>query len=54
MTTSALTSVSSKTVTLVFVVLSGALIVAFSGHVQASSLHASAHDVRHANGFPCH
>lgn len=24
------------------------------GHVQASTLHDAAHDVRHATGFPCH
>ena len=54
MTTATLTSTSSRTMALVFVMLTGALIVAISGHVQASSLHATAHDVRHANGFPCH
>ncbi|MDE0523247.1 MAG: CbtB-domain containing protein [Boseongicola sp.] len=29
-------------------------IVVLAGHVQADALHAAAHDVRHANGFPCH
>jgi cobalt transporter subunit CbtB len=29
-------------------------IVVLTGHVQADALHAAAHDVRHANGFPCH
>ncbi len=30
----------------------GMIIVA--GHLQASTLHDAAHDVRHATGFPCH
>lgn len=54
MTTTTLTSTSSRAIALAFVMLTGAVIVAFSGSVQASSLHAAAHDVRHANGFPCH
>lgn len=29
-------------------------IVVVAGHVQASTLHDAAHDVRHATGFPCH
>ena len=29
-------------------------IIVVSGHVQAETLHAAAHDVRHATGFPCH
>ena len=29
-------------------------IIAIAGHVQASTLHDAAHDVRHATGFPCH
>jgi cobalt transporter subunit CbtB len=29
-------------------------IVTLAGHVQAATLHAAAHDVRHATGFPCH
>ena len=32
----------------------GLAIVYLVGHVQASALHAAAHDVRHATGFPCH
>ncbi|MDD9922173.1 MAG: CbtB-domain containing protein [Boseongicola sp.] len=54
METTSLTSSASKAAALVFVMLTGALLVTFSGHVQASTLHAAAHDVRHANGFPCH
>lgn len=34
--------------------LLGLGIVVLTGHVQADALHAAAHDVRHANGFPCH
>ncbi|RYH08396.1 CbtB domain-containing protein [Tropicimonas sp. IMCC6043] len=29
-------------------------LVTIAGNVQASALHAAAHDVRHANGFVCH
>jgi len=54
MTNALLQSTASRTAVLALVMVTGALIVAFSGHVQASSLHAAAHDVRHANGFPCH
>ena len=54
MTTALLQSTASKTAVLVFVMVTGALIVALSGHVQAAALHGAAHDVRHANGFPCH
>ncbi len=34
--------------------LLGLGIIVLTGHVQADALHAAAHDVRHANGFPCH
>ncbi|WP_172300212.1 CbtB domain-containing protein [Pseudoruegeria sp. HB172150] len=34
--------------------LIGAAIIFVTGHVQASTLHDAAHDVRHATGFPCH
>jgi len=29
-------------------------LITLTGHVQASTLHSAAHDVRHATGFPCH
>ena len=32
----------------------GACLLVVAGHVQASTLHDAAHDVRHATGFPCH
>lgn len=54
MITASLQSKASKTAVLAFVMMTGALVVALSGHVQAASLHGAAHDVRHANGFPCH
>ena len=34
--------------------LIGIALVAIAGHSQAETLHAAAHDVRHATGFPCH
>ncbi len=48
-------SFSTSTVVPAFVALFlGVGIVAVAGHVQAGVLHDAAHDVRHANGFPCH
>jgi len=32
----------------------GLCIVTVTGHVQAHTLHDAAHDIRHANGLPCH
>ncbi len=32
----------------------GAALLFVAGHAQSGTLHAAAHDVRHANGFPCH
>ncbi|MDE0305031.1 MAG: CbtB-domain containing protein [Albidovulum sp.] len=34
--------------------LIGLAIIVIAGHVQSEALHAAAHDVRHATGFPCH
>lgn len=34
--------------------LLGIGLVVLAGHAQADALHAAAHDVRHATGFPCH
>ena len=39
---------------IVFAALMGLGIIMLTGHVQASTLHDAAHDVRHATGFPCH
>lgn len=38
----------------IFALVLGAFIVAMAGHLQAETLHSAAHDMRHANGFPCH
>ena len=32
----------------------GLAVIFVTGHVQSEALHTAAHDVRHANGFPCH
>ncbi|MFZ5964704.1 CbtB domain-containing protein [Thalassococcus sp. BH17M4-6] len=45
---------SSSLVTAVLAAVIGLGIVFTSGFVQADTLHAAAHDVRHATGFPCH
>lgn len=37
-----------------FAIFLGVGMIAIAGHLQASTLHAAAHDVRHATGFPCH
>jgi cobalt transporter subunit CbtB len=37
-----------------FAAFIGFSIVSVTGLVQADTLHNAAHDVRHANGFPCH
>ncbi|MCZ4353902.1 CbtB-domain containing protein [Roseovarius aestuarii] len=37
-----------------FVAIMGVALITLTGHVQASTLHDAAHDVRHATGFPCH
>lgn len=56
MTTQALTqsAVRSTAVPALFAAVLGFFIVAVAGHVQASTLHDAAHDVRHTTGFPCH
>lgn len=37
-----------------FALMLGVAVVTLAGHLQASTLHDAAHDVRHATGFPCH
>lgn len=32
----------------------GVTVLAGAGFVQIEAVHNAAHDVRHANGFPCH
>ena len=46
--------VSVQTATIALVALIGVAIISVTGHVQATTLHDAAHDVRHATGFPCH
>lgn len=57
MTTTTSTRVSEKTTALVSVLgmlMLGAVILFAAGHAQSATLHDAAHDVRHATGFPCH
>ena len=56
MTTHTATLQSSKSgfLPLLFAGLLGLGIVFVTGHLQASTIHDAAHDVRHATGFPCH
>jgi len=56
MTTQAISlpSRTSRLAATILVMLVGFSIVATTGLVQAEALHNVAHDVRHANGFPCH
>ncbi|MBU3261117.1 CbtB-domain containing protein [Roseovarius sp. PS-C2] len=52
----ALVQSAAKSSVLPFVtaMILGLGIITIAGHVQASTLHDAAHDVRHATGFPCH
>ncbi len=56
MNTIAQTRVQEKTslMTLLAVAIMGVGLITVAGHVQATTLHDAAHDVRHATGFPCH
>lgn len=45
---------SGRLVATIFAAVLGVAIISVTGHVHASALHAAAHDVRHATGFPCH
>ena len=45
---------ASASLGMLLAALLGLGIVVLAGHVQADALHAAAHDVRHANGFPGH
>lgn len=46
--------INSHTLAIVFSAMLGLGIIGIVGHVQATTLHDAAHDVRHATGFPCH
>jgi cobalt transporter subunit CbtB len=53
--TKAATMTATSTLAQVLMVASLGLGMLFlAGHVQSSTLHDAAHDVRHATGFPCH
>lgn len=57
MTTISTTTNASSTASLLAIVaaaLLGLAVITVAGHLQADTLHAAAHDVRHATGFPCH
>ncbi len=43
-----------QAVAIIAAAILGLGVVTVAGHVQAETLHAAAHDVRHATGFPCH
>ncbi|MEQ9643077.1 MAG: CbtB domain-containing protein [Alphaproteobacteria bacterium] len=49
-----LTARKSEVLPIFLAALLGIGVIFIAGHVQQSTLHAAAHDVRHANGFPCH
>ncbi|WP_298859190.1 CbtB domain-containing protein [uncultured Sulfitobacter sp.] len=50
----AVTAKRTSVLPAIFALVLGVLIVTMSGHLQAETLHSAAHDMRHANGFPCH
>lgn len=52
--TQTLATAGNPLVAVIFAAVLGLGIIAVTGHVQASTLHDAAHDVRHATGFPCH
>ena len=56
MTTKTLADAKSGSgfVPILFALVLGLGIITVTGHLQASTLHDAAHDVRHATGFPCH
>ncbi|MBO6758816.1 MAG: CbtB-domain containing protein [Roseibium sp.] len=52
--TTAKSTTGLKLVPVAAAALIGLAVIAVTGHVQATTLHDAAHDVRHAVGFPCH
>ncbi|HEX2255464.1 MAG TPA: CbtB domain-containing protein [Afifellaceae bacterium] len=58
MTTSARTlpaaAAGSRPIAAFAAIVFGLVLVGGAGFVQAESLHAAAHDTRHAFGLPCH
>jgi cobalt transporter subunit CbtB len=53
-TTTTQTGIATRIAPALFAAVLGLGIMFVVGHVQASTLHDAAHDVRHATGFPCH
>ena len=53
-TTATRASSVSTALPALFAAVLGLGLIVLAGHVQADALHAAAHDVRHATGFPCH
>ncbi len=45
---------STALMSVLFMVILGGVILFAAGHAQSATLHDTAHDVRHATGFPCH
>jgi len=56
MTTQTMTTSKTETglMPILFALMLGLGILSVTGMMQGSALHAAAHDVRHATGFPCH
>lgn len=52
--TQSLSDSRARFIPALFAALLGLSVITLTGHVQASTLHDAAHDVRHATGFPCH
>ena len=52
--TTAFAATESKLLPIITAAVLGLCVVFVVGLAQASTLHDSAHDVRHANGLPCH
>jgi cobalt transporter subunit CbtB len=52
--TKTLAGTTTRILPALFAAVLGLGIMFVVGHVQASTLHDAAHDVRHATGFPCH
>lgn len=53
-TAPAQTATSTTVLSVLAAGILGLGIITVAGHVQASTLHDAAHDVRHTTGFPCH
>jgi cobalt transporter subunit CbtB len=47
-------SFSDRFVAGILALLVGSFLVFGAGFAHSNALHDTAHDVRHANGFPCH